>query len=245
MGRCTRVRRVEHAGRGGASERRRAAAGRASPAEARAAVARCRPPTPARISTGLGELDRVLGGGLVPGSLVLVGGEPGIGKSSLLLQALGAIGAAGPARAARQRRGVAGPGARCARSGWASSTACRCWPRPSSSASCEAIAAEAAGRVRRRLRADPAPPTWRRRPGSVAQVREAADRLLRLAKGDGITIVLVGHVTKDGAVAGPAGARAPGRRGAAVRGRPLPRSCASCARSRTASARPTRSASSR
>ena len=49
----------------------------------------------ARIPTGLGELDRVLGGGLVPGSLVLVGGEPGVGKSSLLLQALGAIGAAG------------------------------------------------------------------------------------------------------------------------------------------------------
>ena len=62
-------------------------------------------------STGIAELDRVLGGGLVPGSVTLLGGEPGIGKSTLLLQALGADGRAGRALPAGQRRGVEGAGA--------------------------------------------------------------------------------------------------------------------------------------
>ena len=157
----------------------------------------------ARIPTGLGELDRVLGGGLVPGSLVLVGGEPGVGKSSLLLQALGAIGAAGmrallvsgeesPAqvrlrrRAAGRHRPRAGAGRDRARG--ASATPSR-WSAP------DVVVVDS---VQTLHSAD-----LSSAPGSVAQVREAADRLLRLAKRDNITIVLVGHVTKDGSVAGP------------------------------------------
>ena len=82
-------------------------------------------------------------------------------------------------------------------------------------------------------------------PGSVAQVREAADRLARLAKREGVTVVLVGHVTKEGDGRRAARARAPGRRGAAVRGRPLPLPARAAGGRRTGSARPTRSASSR
>jgi DNA repair protein RadA/Sms len=156
----------------------------------------------ARMRTGIGELDRVLGGGLVPGSLVLIGGEPGVGKSSLLLQALASLAATGartllvcgeesPAqvRLRAQRLGAVDGIGICAETDL--------------DAVCAAVSAHAPDvcvidSVQTLHCADLTSAA-----GSVAQVREAADRMLRLAKGSHTSIVLVGHVTKDGAVAGP------------------------------------------
>ena len=156
----------------------------------------------ARISTGVPELDRVLGGGLVPASLVLVGGEPGVGKSTLLLTALGAIARSG--RRALLVTGEESPAQvslRAARLGGAEQVeivgeteleaVCATLEaeRPDVCVvdSVQTLHASALGSA----------------PGSVAQVREAAGRLLRVAKEAGVATVLVGHVTKDGAVAGP------------------------------------------
>src|SRR5438046_1862654 len=155
-----------------------------------------------RISTGIAELDRVLGGGIVPGSLVLVGGEPGVGKSTLLLSALGAIARAGlPALLVTGEESTAQVSLRAARLGGAEEvrilaeteldTVCATLEqeRPAVCVidSVQTLHASEVGSA----------------PGSVAQVREAAGRLLRVAKGAGIATILVGHVTKDGAVAGP------------------------------------------
>jgi DNA repair protein RadA/Sms len=155
-----------------------------------------------RLSTGCPEFDRVLGGGLVSGSLVLVGGEPGVGKSSLLLQALGAIGAAG--RSTLLVSGEESPAQvrlRAERIGAVDHISILA--ETDLDTVCEAIA---------ELRPEVcvvdsvqtlASSDLSSSPGSVAQVREAADRLLRIAKSHGVTIVLVGHVTKEGTVAGP------------------------------------------
>jgi DNA repair protein RadA/Sms len=155
-----------------------------------------------RISTGSAEFDRVLGGGLVSGSLVLVGGEPGVGKSSLLLQALGAIGQAG--RSTLLVSGEESPAQvrmRAERIGAVDHIAILA--ETELETVCETIAA-----VRPEVCVIDSVQTLcsaelSSAAGSVAQVREAADRLLRVAKGHGVTIVLVGHVTKEGAVAGP------------------------------------------
>ncbi len=155
-----------------------------------------------RIPTGIAELDRVLGGGLVPASLVLVGGEPGVGKSTLLLTALGAV-----ARGGRRALLVTGEESaaqvslRAARLGGAETveilaeteldavcaTVEKERPDVCVVDSVQTLHASALGSA----------------PGSVAQVREAAGRLLRVAKEAGVATILVGHVTKDGAVAGP------------------------------------------
>ena len=155
-----------------------------------------------RIPTGVPELDRVLGGGLVPASLVLVGGEPGVGKSTLLLTALGSI-----ARNGKRSLLVTGEESpsqvalRAARLGGAESVSilaetaldvvCATLERELPDVcvvdSVQTLHAQELGSA----------------PGSVAQVREAAGRLLRVAKESGVTTILVGHVTKDGAVAGP------------------------------------------
>ena len=155
-----------------------------------------------RISTGVSELDRVLGGGLVPASLVLVGGEPGVGKSTLLLTALGAISRGGRrALLVTGEESAAQVALRAARLGGAEQveilaeteldTVCATLEaeRPDVCVidSVQTLHASALGSA----------------PGSVAQVREAAGRLLRVAKESGVATVLVGHVTKDGAVAGP------------------------------------------
>ncbi len=155
-----------------------------------------------RIPTGVSELDRVLGGGLVPASLVLVGGEPGVGKSTLLLTALGAIARSGRrALLVTGEESVAQVSLRAARLGGAESVeilaeteldivcATLETERPDVCVidSVQTLHAPALGSA----------------PGSVAQVREAAGRLLRVAKEAGVATVLVGHVTKDGAVAGP------------------------------------------
>src|SRR5436305_10639128 len=182
-------------------------AARAAP-RAASAAARARPLAEVdsgasqRITTGSAEFDRVLGGGLVSGSLVLVGGEPGVGKSSLLLQSLGAIGAAG--RSTLLVSGEESPSQvrmRAERIGAVDHIAILA--ETELETVCDTIAA-----VRPEVCVIDSVQTLcsselSSSPGSVAQVREAADRLLRVAKGHGITIVLVGHVTKEGTVAGP------------------------------------------
>jgi DNA repair protein RadA/Sms len=155
----------------------------------------------ARISTGVAELDRVLGGGLVPASLVLVGGEPGVGKSTLLLMALAAISKDCRALLVTGEESIAQVKLRAARLGGAErvevladteldaicATLERERPAVCVIDSVQTLQSAELGSA----------------PGSVAQVREAAGRLLRVAKEADVTTILVGHVTKDGAVAGP------------------------------------------
>src|SRR5215208_2413204 len=155
----------------------------------------------ARIATGVPELDRVLGGGLVPASLVLVGGEPGVGKSTLLLSALAAMSRDRRALLVTGEESVAQVKLRAARLGGAEQveilaeteleTVCATLEseRPAVCVidSVQTLYSSEIGSA----------------PGSVGQVREAAGRLLRVAKEAGIATILVGHVTKDGSVAGP------------------------------------------
>src|SRR5438128_910043 len=155
----------------------------------------------ARISTGVPELDRVLGGGLVPASLVLLGGEPGVGKSTLLLSALAAISTERRALLVTGEESVAQVKLRAERLGGAERV--------------EILAETELETVCETLRAErPAvcvidsvqtlhATELGSAPGSVAQVRESASRLLRVAKEYGVATILVGHVTKDGTVAGP------------------------------------------
>ncbi|MBX3407813.1 MAG: DNA repair protein RadA [Phycisphaeraceae bacterium] len=194
-----------------------------------------------RLVTGIGELDRVLGGGLVPGSVVLIGGDPGIGKSTLMLQAAGLMGAG-------TNRGP-GPGSRVSGNGSTSPPSTRNpepeTPNPPSTSDIARIlyvsSEESAEQVRMRaarLGAAAAPGLFvladtnlariveqtrkvapavlvidsvqmiykadlDAAPGSVAQLRRCAAELVYLAKLSGIAVVLVGHVTKEGRLAGP------------------------------------------
>jgi DNA repair protein RadA/Sms len=157
-----------------------------------------------RLPIGIGELDRVLGGGLVAGSIVLLGGEPGIGKSTLLLALAGAVG--GPVVYASGEESVAQLAMRAERLGLRGRAGAG-GVAALAETSVERIvaAAEAAQPALlvvdsvQTLTADelegPA--------GSVGQVRAAAARLAQFAKGSGVPVVLVGHVTKDGSLAGP------------------------------------------
>jgi DNA repair protein RadA/Sms len=154
-----------------------------------------------RISTGVPELDRVLGGGLVPASLVLVSGDPGIGKSTLLLMALKALSAERKTILVTGEESAAQVKLRADRLGGAADVfilaetnlddVCATLERERPDVcvvdSVQTLYAPELGSA----------------PGSVAQVREAAARLLRVGKEHGIAIFLVGHVTKEGAVAGP------------------------------------------
>jgi DNA repair protein RadA/Sms len=171
-----------------------------------------------RLSTGIGELDRVLGGGLVPGSLTLLGGSPGIGKSTLTNMVLGHLAGAGhgtlyvsgeeSAEQVRLRaeRLVAGE----------ASADRAVVPLRRSSALEVPIVAETELEAILDTLATERPEvcvidsvqTLRSAdlsgaPGSVGQVREVAARIMELAKGQGTAVILVGHVTKDGALAGP------------------------------------------
>src|SRR5919108_210502 len=153
----------------------------------------------ARISTGVPELDRVLGGGLVPASLVLVGGEPGVGKSTLLLMALASISRERRALLVTGEESTAQVKLRAARLGGAEHV--------------EILAETDLDSICATLEADPPAvcvidsiqtlyaPDVGSAPGSVSQVREAAARLLRVGKEAGVALFLVGHVTKDGSVA--------------------------------------------
>src|ERR687895_1804419 len=166
-------------------------------------LGRVEAPAVERLRTGIGELDRVLGGGLVPGSLVLIGGSPGIGKSTLTTAALAGLAAAGgkvlyvsgeeSAAQVRLRAERLGPAALevpiVAETDLDTVLATLDAERPDV---CVVDSVQ--------VLYDPA---LSGSPGSVGQVREVAGRLMRVAKAQGTAVVLVGHVTKEGALAGP------------------------------------------
>jgi DNA repair protein RadA/Sms len=157
----------------------------------------------ARVPSGIDEFDRVLGGGIVPGSLVLIGGEPGIGKSTLLLQVAHLLGRTHGSvlyvsgeeserqiRLRGERLGIAGGGLFLM-----------------AETSLEHILEEVDELKPAALVVDSVQTVFSSRfpsaPGSISQVREVATQLLFVAKGRGITTFLIGHVTKDGSIAGP------------------------------------------
>jgi DNA repair protein RadA/Sms len=156
----------------------------------------------ARTSTGISEFDRVLGGGLVEGAVVLIGGDPGIGKSTLLLQALASMAGRLPALYVTGEESLAQVAGRASRLGL---------PLDGLSALAETgverILEQASQMRPKLLVADSVQTLWTESltaaPGSVSQVRESAARLVRYAKETGTAIFLVGHVTKEGGIAGP------------------------------------------
>ncbi|MBS2032950.1 MAG: DNA repair protein RadA [Deltaproteobacteria bacterium] len=152
--------------------------------------------------TGIQELDRVLGGGVVPGALVLLGGDPGIGKSTLLLAALDKLAALGPALYVTGEESLRQTKMRAERLGVDS-------PRLSLFAETDAdkILQAAEGQKLAALAIDSIQtmflPELGSAPGSIGQVREVAGRLMAFAKRTETPTFIVGHVTKDGAIAGP------------------------------------------
>ena len=156
-----------------------------------------------RRRTGIGELDRVLGGGVVPGSLVLIGGDPGVGKSTLVLQAARALAeAAPPVLYVSAEESAAQVKMRADRLGVATD-GLLLW----SESDLTAVQGAVDDLKARTLIVDSIQtvflPELESAPGSVAQVRECGARLMTLAKGTGVATFIVGHVTKDGAIAGP------------------------------------------
>ncbi|HVO10673.1 MAG TPA: DNA repair protein RadA [Vicinamibacteria bacterium] len=156
-----------------------------------------------RVASGIDEFDRVLGGGMVPGSLVLIGGEPGIGKSTLILQVAHLLGrthgtvlyvsgeeSERQVKLRGERLGIAGGGLFLL-----------------AETSLERILEQVETLKPSALVVDSVQTVYSSRfpsaPGSISQVREVATQLLFVAKGRGITTFLIGHVTKDGSIAGP------------------------------------------
>ncbi|MEO8584840.1 MAG: DNA repair protein RadA, partial [Acidobacteriota bacterium] len=185
--------------RGGAASSSSAAAGSSTPVRLSDVAAAAVP----RIPTGIGDMDRVLGGGLVPGSVVLVGGEPGIGKSTLLLQVaarlserLGNVLYVSAEESAQQvkmradRLNASAPGLFLL-------------PETSLEIILEAAKAKAFGAIIvdsiQTIASGDSPAAT----GSVTQVRACAGHLSALAKTTGVPVFLIGHVTKDGTLAGP------------------------------------------
>lgn len=155
-----------------------------------------------RLPVGVGEIDRVLGGGLVPGSVVLLGGDPGIGKSTLLLQLVSALGARCKQLYVTGEESLEQIGMRARRLGLPLD-GIRCLTETS----VEQILAHAADERPRLMVVDSIQTMYSEvlesAPGSVGQVRESAAALVRWAKQNQCCVVLVGHVTKEGALAGP------------------------------------------
>jgi len=156
----------------------------------------------ARLATGIEELDRVLGGGLVEGGVVLIGGDPGIGKSTLLLQALDAMARRVKTLYVTGEESGAQVALRSRRLGLDASPV-----RVLAEISLEKIAAAIDAERPAVAVIDSIQTLYSEQlssaPGSVAQVRECAAQLTRQAKAGGPAVVLVGHVTKEGALAGP------------------------------------------
>ena len=155
-----------------------------------------------RLSTGSGELDRVLGGGLVPGSVTLIGGDPGIGKSTLMLQAAAALNASGAVLYATGEESVKQVALRARRLGLEAATA-----RLIAETCVEDIAGAATTLSAHVLIVDSIQTMHSNRveaaPGAVSQLRECTAELVRFAKSSGTAVLLVGHVTKEGQIAGP------------------------------------------
>jgi DNA repair protein RadA/Sms len=212
LGRCTAcgewntlVEERAPAGRaGGAGAGRRGGAGAAGAAAGRPVALRdVRAERAPRLRTGIGELDRVLGGGLVPGSLVLLGGSPGIGKSTLTNMALGHLAAAG-----RRTLYVSGEES-------AAQIRLRAERLGAAALEVPVLAETDLDTVVATLHAERPDAcvidsvqtlhsaALESAPGTVGQVREVATRVTEVAKRSGTAVVLVGHVTKEGALAGP------------------------------------------
>jgi len=157
-----------------------------------------------RILTGIAELDRATGGGLVPGSAVLIGGDPGIGKSTLLLQATAALACAGVATAyISGEEAVAQIRMRARRLGLAAAPL-----QLAAATGVRDIASALEGRGAPRVAVIDSIQTMHvdqleSAPGTVAQVRASAQELIRAAKRRDVALLMVGHVTKDGQLAGP------------------------------------------
>jgi DNA repair protein RadA/Sms len=161
-------------------------------------------PAAPRITTGIAELDRVTGGGFVPGSVILLGGEPGIGKSTLVIQACAAL-------AAKERRVVYISGEeavdqvrlRALRLGLAAAAV----ELAAETGVEDIVATLSHGKRPSLVVIDSIQTMWTEliesTPGTVGQVRGAAQALIRFAKTTGAAVILVGHVTKDGQIAGP------------------------------------------
>src|SRR5471030_2137305 len=161
-------------------------------------------PAPVRRSTGIAEFDRVTGGGLVPGSALLVGGDPGIGKSTLILQALGEYAKrGGHAVYISGEEAMAQVRMRAARMDLQNA------PLALGAATCveDILATLESGKTPGIVAIDSIQTLWTgaldAAPSTIAQVRTASFDLVRYAKASGAALILVGHVTKDGQIAGP------------------------------------------
>src|SRR5216684_3221330 len=155
-----------------------------------------------RMATGSAELDRVLGGGLVVGSVTLIGGDPGIGKSTLMLQAAAALNAIGPVLYATGEESLKQVALRGRRLGLKDAAA-----RLIAETGVEEIVGVATSLGARVLVVDSIQTMHSERidsaPGAVSQLRECTAELVRFAKTTGTAVLLVGHVTKEGQIAGP------------------------------------------
>lgn len=160
-------------------------------------------PAPSRQATSLAEFDRVLGGGIVPGSLILIGGDPGIGKSTLMLQISHCVaGAAGPVLYVSGEESFDQTRMRAARLGTLSDRLLIY-----TETSLEAVRAQIKKEDYALVVVDSIQsmytPDLAAVPGSIGQVRDCANEFLRIAKGGAVPVFLVGHVTKEGSIAGP------------------------------------------
>ena len=155
-----------------------------------------------RLATGSAELDRVLGGGLVPGSVTLIGGDPGIGKSTLMLQAAAALQTLGPVLYAAGEESLKQVALRGRRLGLEAATT-----RLIAETCVEHIVGAASSLAARVLIVDSIQTMYSEgidaAPGAVSQLRECTAELVRFAKAGGTAVLLVGHVTKEGQIAGP------------------------------------------
>jgi DNA repair protein RadA/Sms len=155
-----------------------------------------------RAVSGIGELDRVLGGGLVAGSVILLGGDPGIGKSTLLLQAADALSRDQPVLYASGEESVRQVALRARRLGLESGTLRLVAETRVESIVEQALAAGASVLVVDSIQTMHTELS-ESSPGSAVQVRESAARLVRFAKETATTVLIIGHVTKEGLIAGP------------------------------------------